>query len=60
MPPAARIRVKTKVDRVLFLVMMFIDLKMVVDNGIKIPGIHFQDQNNDHNQILIKKLSNEK
>jgi hypothetical protein len=30
--------------------MMFID-SVVVDNGIKIPGIHFQDQNNKHSQI---------
>ncbi len=27
--------------------MMFIGLQMVVDNEIKMPGIHFQDQNKE-------------
>jgi hypothetical protein len=38
--------------------MMFIDLEMVVDNRIKIPGIHFQDQNMNNNLRFSEQQSN--
>jgi hypothetical protein len=29
---------------------------MVVDNGIEIPGIHFQDQNTEQKSNRVRKL----
>jgi hypothetical protein len=39
---------------------MFIELENVVDNAIKIPGIHFQDQNTEqgsnNSQIMMETM----